>query len=334
MDESSSNNVSSDACPNPTQTMPALAFVSPFIYWAGAGSPPCDRVDDLLTGNSPSAKTAEGYQEQVIAVLSAAPLSLATDSVSLFVGGTGYLASFTPPATLSLNDAGQPPTLQPIYLDAGTVTLAGAITADETNLYWADWGARAILQMPKAGGEVITLFGSQDDAVGLAVDASRVYWIASKVILSTPIGDTSMESYVQVGSLSSAYVSGATPLIVRDPYVYWADPSAGGGTIYAVHTSGGSPAALQSNQPNVTALATDGTSLYWTTSNLMGASIVTSPLSGGAPTTIASFPADTTFPGGFALSAATSPPTVFAVVQLPGTTNPNQLWEIAPPPAG
>ena len=55
-------------------------------------------------------------------------------------------------------------------------TSARCIALDETHAYWSDAKRGALLRVPKTGGETVVLAGGWPRVVGVALDATRVYW--------------------------------------------------------------------------------------------------------------------------------------------------------------
>jgi hypothetical protein len=113
--------------------------------------------------------------------------------------------------------------------------------------------------------------------------------------------------------------TGPTPLAVSAGEVYFPDTT--GSRIVSIFAGGGTPIPFATDQPNVTALATDGTSLYWTTNEPTGCNVVKQALAGGTALTIASFAeAGVVLPGGLALGPGPGgKPTVFVSANISGS---------------
>jgi hypothetical protein len=320
----------------PNQLMASITYLSPLIYWAGYATSTVNPQDNVVVGNSPSATTMpDSYEEQVFLTLKAGPIALANNGQSVFVGANGFVGSFTPPTTITVSpdsghaelDAGM------VYLDAGPVQTANLVAADSTNVYWTDSTANAVMQMTKGGGSVITLEPEQFSPTGLGIDATHVYWIASRTLWSTSIGgnDSGVPQTLASATSASTDPSLPTPILAHDGDLYWGDP--GAGTIFSMLSGGGTPEPVATDQPNVGALATDGTSLYWTTSTTTGASVVQQTLGGTTPVTIASLgEPGAVLNAGLALKVEGGSTTVFTVVQLPRTPPLSVLLKITPPP--
>jgi len=298
---------------DPGQAMTALAFVSPLVYWVGAA----DGGNNVLTGDIvvPSANP-----ERIVQYLSGAPLALATDHRSLFIGGVGYIGAFAPPSTFTLLDGGLAAVDAGVaYLDAGKVQVANSIAVDDANVYWTDSTQNTVVHMPKTGGPVVTLITEQFGATGITVDSTYVYWVAVGSLFRIAIGSSGVPATLASTTTTG---TGPTPLVVVNGVVYYPDTQTG--RIVSIEASGGTPIAFAMAQANPTALATDGTSLYWTTNSPSGCGVVMAPLGGGAPVTIGELSqAGIVLPGGIALATgadggAVSHPTVFVSANVGG----------------
>jgi len=335
MDTGSMYGPGPDGGATPSQGIAALSYLSPLIYWAGFATSPDHPQDNVLIGNSPSSTTLpDSYEEEVFLPVAAVPLGLANDGQTVFIGGTGFLAKFTPPSPLVVSpDSGHAELSSGIVvLDAGTVMTANLVATDAVNVYWTDSTANAVTQLAKAGGAPLTLAPDQFSPTGLTVDAKNVYWIASHTIWSLPIG-TADGDPTTVASATSATTDGtlATPIVQQGGFLYWGDP--GGGAVLSVPSGGGTAGTFASEQPNITELASDGTSLYWTTSTTGGASVVMQPLAGTTPITIATFPeGGAKVNGGLALQTIGGKTVVFVAVQLPEAPSISVLVKLTPPP--
>jgi hypothetical protein len=97
-----------------------------------------------------------------------------------------------------------------------------AIALDGTSVYWSefvDGVGGALRKAPLNGGPITTLAEGQTTAGTIAVDATNVYWVASKSILRMPLS----------GGASSVLVAGenAASIAVDDASVYWTNTSEG-----------------------------------------------------------------------------------------------------------
>jgi Cys-tRNA(Pro) deacylase len=190
--------------------------------------------------------------------------------------------SFVAPADASTSSGGVP-------TPAGLVTLADGQTCpwgmaiDDVNVYWTDCGdpgEGAVLQVPKAGGAVITL-ATGNGLSGIGVSGGSVYWVASTVgstsgtIMSVPIGGGA--------PVTLAHQSGApSHLAVDETGVFWFDDTQG--PIMSVPLAGGAAVTVATGGDGMSFLALDATSVYW-----MSASqgIMKAPKGGGAATLVA-----------------------------------------------
>jgi hypothetical protein len=111
------------------------------------------------------------------------------------------------------------------------------LLSDGSNLYWAL--AEGILQVPSAGGPIVTLAPAADQAC-LAIDDANVYWTEASAtgsnVLSVPKGGG------QVQTLASA--DGSTVIVpfaieVDETSVYWLD-----GALFKVAKGGGAVTTL------------------------------------------------------------------------------------------
>jgi hypothetical protein len=190
------------------------------------------------------------------------------------------------------------------------------LAVDDTNVYWTNYGNGdavtvggsttngALLQMPLAGGAIVTLASGLETPFGIAVDSSSVYWTSFAVgaVRKVPIGAAN-------GTITTIAngLNGPTYLVVTGGQAYWTDYSQGtvksvatnvttpgggdaivnetegytsplglsvvgstlyfanySGTIVQTPTAGGSAIALTKNQNGPWALTTDANNIYWT----------------------------------------------------------------------
>jgi hypothetical protein len=158
------------------------------------------------------------------------------------------------------------------------VTAANALAVDATSVFWIE--AQAVKSAPKGGGGSVTVLGdSQLGPVGLALDATNVYWANSlgAAIMTAAKGAAG-------GATVVAAANQPAGVAVDSTYVYWVNK--GDGAVLRVAKSGGGQplpvATVSSGTP--TSIAVDDTNVYVSTD----AAILQGPKAGGALTTFVS----------------------------------------------
>jgi sugar lactone lactonase YvrE len=118
--------------------------------------------------------------------------------------------------------------------------------------------------------------------VGIAVDASGVYWVNSG---SGEVLKTSKSGGGAPVTLASGQKS-PVDVAVDGAFVYWT--STAGGTVAKVALDGsGEAVVIAEGQKQPEGIAVDGAFVYWT--NIDDASVVKVDKNGGAPVVLASF---------------------------------------------
>jgi len=155
------------------------------------------------------------------------------------------------------------------------------IAVDATSVYWATMYTDAVMKARLGGGPPVTLASDQSRADGVAVDATNVYW-------TTYFGDTVMQMALSGGAPIALSSGNDFPevIAVDSANVYWtnAGTDPGEGTVMQVPIGGGTAITLASGQAHPSAIAVDNTSVYW----LSGARILKVPIGGGSATTLVS----------------------------------------------
>ncbi len=140
----------------------------------------------------------------------------------------------------------------------------GRLTHDATNLYWTNGGG-AVNTAPIAGGATTTLATATGSAMGVAVDATNVYFASQ--------GDGTIYKVAIAGGARVALATGqAQPyaVVVDATNVYWTTigSGAGNGTLMKCAIAGcATPTTLATGLQYAYGLALDGTYAYWTTLN-------------------------------------------------------------------
>jgi hypothetical protein len=128
-------------------------------------------------------------------------------------------------------------------------------------------------------GTPMALATEPNQVMGLAVDATNVYWLDSQgsVMKVSKCGGTP----TTIATAGTAYGSsgGGFGLAVDATRAYWADDP---GDLLAVPLAGGTPTTLDSNAWNVLGLTLSGSDLYWVTPSV----VASLPIQGGAPVTL------------------------------------------------
>jgi hypothetical protein len=200
---------------------------------------------------------------------------------------------------------------QPVQLAAG---IAQGLAVFEGTFYWTEFTADLfVCSLAGCGSSQPTLWaaGYTPAALGVAVDASGVYWIAQApdTLFTCPQGGCGGSPTVLMAG--SNVVADSRQLALDADNVYFTDGNPGIGMILACPKSGcgANPTVLASGLDAPVAIATDGINVYWTETGsnftaagpVTGAGLVRKCAVGGcgnSPTTLASGLDD---PGGIAL---------------------------------
>jgi hypothetical protein len=167
---------------------------------------------------------------------------------------------------------------------------AEGLVIDSTYIYWSTYLSNTILRMPLGGGEVVTLLTTDRRPLGVAVDATSLYFTTF------------------YGELMKMPIGGGTPVTIMPSSVSFAAGVAVNATdiffgtatgVQKVPIGGGSPALFWASQGVTFGVTLDALNLYRT--EQYGAAVSKVPLSGTGPTTLIS--GFSAYAGGIAVDA-------------------------------
>lgn len=148
-----------------------------------------------------------------------------------------------------------------------TSSISGAFKLYDDHLYWLETN-RAVtpvvstlmrLALP-SGSPVALASGPWTDVADIAVDATRIYWTAAKVVYSAAPDGSDVTTEVE--ELYSTHA-----IEIDADYVYYTT----GGRMMKKARAGGEPVVIADNVTSPDKLAIDEASLYWTDCRLGGA---------------------------------------------------------------
>jgi hypothetical protein len=154
-----------------------------------------------------------------------------------------------------------------------TASSAHRLAIDATNLYWTsgqpgDGGSGQVSQMPRGGGNILTLSSGELGREGIAIDTTSVYWtepngdsFENGEIVKAPIGGTGSDDVVLAEGFGPDVGGAPYYIAVRGGMVYWT----GANTISSAPIGGGGGAAdvIASGDWIQSAIAVDDARVYW-----------------------------------------------------------------------
>jgi len=166
----------------------------------------------------------------------------------------------------------------PIAVASGQETPEN-VAADDTTVYWTNWGDGTVMSAPRGGGPTSTIAMDQKSPDAIALDDDYVYWTES----SGGTVNRAPKSGGAVQQLASdqAQVIG---LAVDATNVYWATQT--DGTIMKAGLPNGPPVALATGQSGVRAIAIDTDNVYWSMLTNQGVVARRVPIRGGKTDTL------------------------------------------------
>jgi hypothetical protein len=185
-------------------------------------------------------------------------------------------------------------------LNSGEGLLAVNVVVDSTSVYWGEVSTNntndAVRKVPINGGTVTTLAPASNNLLGIAVDATNVYFAEQGLskVSKVPIGGGTATQLGNMWNYPIGIAIDSTSVYGAVNNNWWA----GNGSVQKISINGGSATTLASGLNAPVYIAVDATSVYWT-ENLVynggtseqgnGTGVVKKvPKGGGTVTTLAS----------------------------------------------
>jgi hypothetical protein len=158
-----------------------------------------------------------------------------------------------------------------------------------TNLYWVDYLAGTVNQMPIGGGTIKTLATGRDHPIAIAVDATTVYWVD----YGSQPGTGSVSKVSIGGTTITPIATGQTQpwdLAVDATFVYWtsrtnpgsvqAAPITGAGPTIMIAGGQGAPNGIVVDPPSTAQYPNPPQFVFWT--NFDDNTVMRAPIPGTA----------------------------------------------------
>jgi hypothetical protein len=214
--------------------------------------------------------TPQRYVSQFVAVARGAVYYYFSD-----VLGDGGAAGLW---TVSTSGEGAPTLVVPVA-PGGDIL---GMTADENNVYWcmgvSSTATGTILKMPLGGSDAVPLTSSSGALpLGIAVDATNVYWTSQNLAADGGVGNGAIMKMAidghspAVALATTAGLVGAAIAVDTDN-VYWIErQTATEGDVRRVPIGGGAPVTLAHDETFYAfQLAVDATNVYWPSGDMNG----------------------------------------------------------------
>jgi hypothetical protein len=244
------------------------------VYWMNTGVPAVPARNAVLpsTGGQIMKCAKAGCDGSPTALVSGiesasggpVPFAVAGASVYFDDDGTGIEAC-------GLGGCGG----KPAVVELGS---AGHLAADPANVYWTGLG-EPVFQLPIADGGMPTnlYYQAMDYAVGVAVDATDVYFV-------TTLGAVEKCAIGGCNGAPTTVTTGPTngiEVALDADNVYWTVRNGDSGQVLTCPKSGcATPTVLVANAPNLDQIATDGVTVYFTELGETSTSGQATPMSG------------------------------------------------------